>query len=774
MAEDDRRAEVTLCTIAAVNYLPRVRVLHQSLARTNPGQRFVVVVVDDLDGFGVDEAFDTVVATDLVGADELARMATMYDVTELSTALKPFALAFLQRRFGGAVCYLDPDVVVFGDLAECAVPPPGAAAALTPHCLEPIPVDGLEPPDVFIQAAGTFNLGFCAVAPGDLGERLLDWWSSRLWRDAIVDPANHRFTDQRWMDLAVAHFPIEVVRDPTLNVAYWNLHERALDLEPRAEWADGVPRVLVDGRPLTFFHFSGFDPGNPATVSKYVSRPRYSGDDPAWRALAAFYRDALAAAARPDDARRYGYAVTPRGRELDHTVRRRYRHAVVAEESAMIRLGWSLGPGRPALPGEPPAAFATDGGLAFAAWADANSSTGGVSTGRTTTVGAAIAARGFPGGRPGVNLLGYLGAESGVGESGRAVYHALRAVGVPTTPRHLHAPGTRHGLATAPPSHEANPYACDLLAVNADQTAIVRSLLPRADHVLGVAGYWAWETEFLPARHADAFEHVDLVLAPSEHTARAIRATAARHGIAIPVHAAPPPVRVDLPTITTDRSALGLPDGPLVLFCFDHLSVMERKNPLAAIAAYREAVPREGSATLVIKTANAGAAPSEHARLLQAADGRADIVVVDRYLAPAEVRAWMATADVYLSLHRCEGFGLTVAEAMAAGTAVVTTAYSGTMEFTPPDAVELVPYRLTEIPGGTPHYAGTGRWATPDTGAAAASLARLLGDPDRCTELGARARATIAATLDPVTRGRELAALLARLDRRLEPAKELV
>lgn len=742
----------TVCTIAALNYLPRVRVLHRSMIRTNPGVRFVMLVVDDVDRIGVDEDFETIDATEVIDPRELARMATMYDVTELSTALKPFAIAFVQQRFGGAVCYLDPDVVVFGDLRGCLEPPAGHAAALTPHCLDPIPRDGLEPPDVYIQAAGSFNLGYCSVAADERGRQLLQWWSERLLRDAIADHANHLFTDQRWMDLAVSHFPIHVLRDPTLNVAYWNLHERPLDLEG---FVDGVPQVFVHGGPLTFFHFSGFEPAATDRFSKYLSRPRLSVADPAWAALSTFYRRELLAVRRADEATYFGYAATRQGQVISPEQRRRYRDELLRHERVMIDLGWSLEAGRPDLPGEPPPAFASDGGIAFGKWSGHDQANR-----RTATIGAAIVDSGVPAGASGLNIIGYLGAESGVGESARLFHHALRTTGIATTTFHVEAGGSRHALPTAPADSDALPFDHDLLVVNADQTAHVRSGLARQAHVRRVAGFWAWETEILPATQVHAFEHVDVVVTASEHAARAVRTTARAHGITVPIVVCPIPIAMDLPVAAMTRHDLGIPDGPLVLFCFDHLSVMERKNPIAAIEAYRRAVPRAGAATLMIKTSNRDASPAEHARLLAAADGRDDILVVDGYFTPVYIRALMNAADVYLSMHRCEGFGLTVAEAMASGTAVISTAYSGTMEFTTPESAELVPFELTEIPAGTPHYQGTGRWASPDVDAAAASLARLLADEDERMSLGERSRAHIATRLHPGLIGQTLVGLI--------------
>src|SRR5262249_17502962 len=121
------------------------------------------------------------------------------------------------------------------------------------------------PSQVDIMIAGVFNLGYVTVAPSPGIEHLLDWWSERLRRDCRVDPVYGYFVDQRWMDLVPGLMPdYAVVRDPEFNVAYWNLHARGLD-------HDGQ-RYTVDGRPLAFFHFSGFDPDRPEQLSRHQTR----------------------------------------------------------------------------------------------------------------------------------------------------------------------------------------------------------------------------------------------------------------------------------------------------------------------------------------------------------------------------------------------------------------------------------------------------------------------------------------------------------------------
>ncbi len=245
---------MNVCTIIAKNYVAFARVLARSLANSDPGSRLRVLVIDDFEGY-IDpsqEPFDVLTPAD-VGCDEFVHMALRYTVLELSTAVKPWLLRHLMAEHGEPVTYLDPDIRLYGSLQALDDLAAAHGVVLTPHNSRPIPQDDRYPSQVDIMIAGIYNLGFVALAPRPEVERLLDWWSQRLLRDCRVDPVWGYFVDQRWFDLAPGFLEdFAIARDPEYNLAYWNLHQR------RLERVDG--RYLVDGRPLCFFHFSGFDP----------------------------------------------------------------------------------------------------------------------------------------------------------------------------------------------------------------------------------------------------------------------------------------------------------------------------------------------------------------------------------------------------------------------------------------------------------------------------------------------------------------------------------
>jgi hypothetical protein len=218
---------------------------------------------------------------------------------------------------------------------------------LTPHTTQPFPRDDCPVDSFYILAAGVFNLGFIGV--GASARPFLDWWWQSTRRDALNDVSKMMFTDQRWIDLVPSLFDPYILKDPGCNVAYWNLHGRALTSD-----GDGW---RVDGVPLRFFHFSGFDVDKPWLLSRHQGdRPRVLlSDRPPLRRLCHDYRLALQQEGIGiDQGRRYGWGKLACGVEFTETMRRLYRRALAAAEQ---------GKGR-----EPPDPFDEALSDAFVAW----------------------------------------------------------------------------------------------------------------------------------------------------------------------------------------------------------------------------------------------------------------------------------------------------------------------------------------------------------------------------------------------------------------------
>lgn len=319
---------VTACTIVARNYLAHARVLASSFLATHPdGECFVLVIDDEWREFDQRPERFRSVRLNEVGftAREIDTLAGIYDVTELATAVKPRFLKWLLSTGRDHVVYLDPDVKVFADLDEAARLARTHGIVLTPHTMVPVPRDNHQITAHDILRAGVFNLGCIGV--GRSAAAFLDWWWENTRRDALIDPERMLFTDQRWVDFVPCLFDHCILKDPGWNVAYWNLHGRDVT------WANG--RYEVNGVPLRFFHFSGFDHRLPHLLSRHQgSRPRILlSEHPAVALACAEYladleRAGIDVTSRLD----YGWATLPSGITLNRYIRRLYRAALVAHE----------------------------------------------------------------------------------------------------------------------------------------------------------------------------------------------------------------------------------------------------------------------------------------------------------------------------------------------------------------------------------------------------------------------------------------------------------
>ena len=272
-------------------------------------------------------------------------------------------------------------------------------------------------------------------------------------------------------------------------------------------------------------------------------------------------------------------------------------------------------------------------------------------------------------------------------------------------------------------------------------------------------GYWAWELPTLPQGWREAFDYVDEVWCPSRFTAEAVR-RAAPDGL--PVRVVAHPVFMT-PSPSPDRPRFGLPEAAcVVLTVFDLKSTLARKNPLGAIAAYRRATPTPDGRSMLVCKLNAGRSAAERALEAQVeavVAGRADIRLLRTPLSEADMTLLVASADVILSLHRAEGFGLLAAEGLWLGKPVVATAWSGVMDFLDADSAVLIPWTQSPVQDSQDMYKD-GWWAEPDIDAAADALRRLIDDPAERAALGLRARRRALAVFDEDRWRTEIMALL--------------
>lgn len=787
---------LNVCTIIAKNYVAPARVLARSLAEAHPDSRLQVLVIDDFDGYlePEREPFDVLMPAD-VGCTPFMQMAMRYSVLELSTAVKPWLMRHLLRETGGPVLYLDPDIRVYGSLQHLADQAAEHGVALTPHNSKPMPADGLRPSQVDVMIAGIYNLGFLGLAVRSEVEELIDWWEDRLLRDCRVDPRWGYFVDQRWFDLAPGFLEeFAIVREPQFNIAYWNMHERRLERRD-----DGV--YTVDGRPLGFFHFSGFDPEHPLVLSRHQNRVDVAGHPVLETLLAGYAAETLAQGHVQARGWSYGYAALADGSQLDDRLRRLYDQFTLddaqAPDSLFTLAGlrrferWLAGPA-PGAPAGLDRALATvlaerielqpifiqDDVIdvpGLRQWAEVYGIREEPVLARLAAARTTMEPPEFPGDGPdgspsassllprpppagqersggeliaeglhrdpwGVNVVGYFRSEAGTGEAARSVVSALDHEGVPVLPIHGQTvPISRqdHPYETVAP--EAAAFPVNLICMNADMLPeFARQVSQAFFSGRYSAGLWFWEVERFPERWRDSFSLLEEVWAPTAHVAAALAPLAT-----VPVHRIRLPITPSVPAARS-RNELGLEAEPFTfLFTFDYLSVAERKNPLALIEAFTRSFGAGDDARLVIKCINAARDADYHARVCSAVAAHPSIQVIDRYLSSDDNASLTAACDCYVSLHRAEGFGLGMGEAMWHGRPVIATGYSGNLDFMTVENSHLVDYELTAIGPGCDPYPPEGVWAQPDVGHAASLMRQVFDDQDAARALGARAAAAI-------------------------------
>jgi glycosyltransferase involved in cell wall biosynthesis len=297
-----------------------------------------------------------------------------------------------------------------------------------------------------------------------------------------------------------------------------------------------------------------------------------------------------------------------------------------------------------------------------------------------------------------------------------------------------------------------------VLHLNPDSwTLLTEAQAAMAARARALVGLWVWEMGRLPDSWRQNFHKVDAIWTPSRYCAAVFEAEA-KVPVAVIPHVVPVPPSPDPARRAAVLAALGLaPDARIVLYAFDGSSYLERKNPQALVRAFGASGLAAERWRLVLKTKRLMERPEEGAALMALAEATPGTVVVDRGLSRDDMAALFAAADVYASPHRSEGFGLTLAEAMALGKPVVATDYGGSRDFLDETCGYPVPAREVRAARDFGHYARGGTWAEVDEAAFAEALRRAAASD---AGLGERARARVAERLSAEAVGRTMAAAL--------------
>jgi glycosyltransferase involved in cell wall biosynthesis len=751
-----------VCTALAKAELARARVLAGSLAQHEPEAGFTALIVDDVAASVEGEPFTTLRAED-VGADCLELLYRGCGPRTLALSLRPWLISHLlaQLEAAGPIVWLRPEARIYA------------------------PLGGLQ------ELCARYGV---VATPG--AERLL----------AVADTSEARELLARWMDrvregaaalrssldgLSLAR-ELDRLRDATpadltVRAALRMLPEHPIHELSAPEWAadpeafagshveiDENGHVVVAARQLCVFDFgapfTSQDGPRAELAAQYAEELDRHGHSKLEQTPYAHgvlgRRDQLGQRLRRSaaEAARAGAIQAPllseRGAEeflawlrepapeggsagvnrfhyglyRDHPWMRRYYPHLDGGDAPRL-LDWARGDGRAQVP-------IPDDLLPDATPGDQPSATRHARANRDLIRG--------------VNLTGFLHAEFGLGEAARLLVKGLDARKIPVLPlgaTHSHLTRQQTEFGALPAFAEGFPV--NILCVNGNLIPGLVEEAPwlfRDRHTIAV---WFWETNRLPEEWMPAFEHLDELWLASHFMAEMITPLSP-----VPVRAVRLPVSLP-PTVPFDRRAYGIPEGDyLFLFLFDWHSAPHRKNPRGLIEAFTSAFPPSSGASLLIKSIQGIDFPAQFEEVALAASRYPHVHLVDRHVSWREKNAIIAGCDCYVSLHRSEGFGLTIAEAMWLGKPVIATAYGGNLEFMSPENSRLIPY--VPAPVGEEAAAATlsmarypadAVWADPDVAAAADAMRWAFENRDEAREMGRRGARDIRHAHSPESAG---------------------
>ncbi len=830
------------CTIVSKNFLAQARILAKSFKAHHPDAPFYVLIVDRInDEFDPKEEPFTIIAVDDIPVPLREKVYFQYTCRELNTAVKPTFLQWLFQKYDmEKLVYLDPDIEVFQPLHSVSKALDNASIVLTPHMLKPVDDKTVQPGEVDILRVGACNLGFIGLRRTSTTMDFLQWWESRLIHHCFEKPEEGLFFDQKWIDLVQSLFgDTHILRDETLNVAYWNLQERTVAF-------DGI-QFTVNGKPLTFYHFSGFRPEDPKRICLYHNSNHQFSNHPGIQQLFANYTKNLYEEGYAQCTTwPYSFNAFENGIPITREIRRCYHdlgdtqsqfgnpfavenarcffdwlnnchtelradsyltnlHAYLHNTGPNVRAAfdehyaqWLVHPIRKELydldtifltslkryTNDTPAEqtlpclkqpliqwrhrlpFYTfyvriakkilPQRIWMKVYKKLQANDIFIPNNNTSTKEETIREKG-------IHFVGYFTSKNGVGQAARMHLLAAQTAGIPCTVQNISTTGIQQNTGHLENAQKKTSLSdIQIVHVNADQVLNVfqhyeNINMPDSCNI----GYWAWELSHFPERFANSFKPFKEIWTFSGFTAKAIAAVSP-----VPVVTIPLPISIDATNLPSMRTVTGIPQHhTLFLFMFDYLSIFERKNPIAAIEAFRHAFPSSDTASLLIKTTNADKDPRAAERLERYVSSHPHIHLMQQSITLNETHGLIQAADVYVSLHRAEGFGLTIAEAMALGKPVIATGYSGNMEFMNINNSFPIRYQYAELQENFGPYHQGNVWADPDIAHAASCMRYVHEHPNERTAIGARAARDIAEYFSPTHIGKLVKTRLSNLGR---------
>ncbi len=693
-------------TIASKNYFANVHTLMQSLEESNPDMERFVVVVDELDSkFLAQKRNFRVISLGELCLPHPKQMEFRYDIMEFNTAVKPYALRLLLNQFD-RVIYLDPDIYVYKTLIPIKKAfDTGAQIVLTPHFNHLFEEDGMHPDEPDIMRAGIYNLGFIALQNGEESREMVDWWAKRLEKKCVNKPQEGIFVDQKWIDLVPGFYKnVSILHDSGLNVAYWNLSHREVK-------KDGE-EFIVNGEPLYFFHFSGFNASNADSISKHQNRFTMNDIGDASELFAKYAGQVLGNNVYVWRKYAYSFGKYTDGREVLPEHRKKYSDDKQLQgacgENPFEYSGYFYGEKSPELR------------------------------------------------KDGVNLVGYIRSEHGLGEASRLTANCLEDAEINWTAYDFEIgnPNRKRDQTYSDKISRYIAYDTSIININADQFVNLKNNVPDVLWNTYKIGIWYWELPEFPDQWLKAFGDVDEVWAPTKFIADTLQKVAP-----CPVLHMPPGIHREFPDLSIyTRSYFELPEKSfLFLNMFDVYSYTGRKNPKATVDAFKKAFkPDDTSVGLVLKLNNSRVGDETNVLLENLIGEYKNIYIIAKTLPREAVNGLIGVCDASVSLHRSEGLGLLCEESMCFGKPVIATGWSGNMDFMNDKNSCIVDYSMTNVGKNIGPYEAWQEWAEPKVDQAAEYMKRLVNDKSFYKSIASAARKTIEEEFSPKVCGERM------------------
>lgn len=274
------------CTATAMNYLPKIKMMCGSIKKHHPELSVQMAVADKIpDWFRKEDySIDNVISMEELPIPNKNSWIFDHNVTELCTAIKPFMLnRVMDNSDCEGVLFFDPDMVLFSRLDDLLKELKNNSIILTPHQTRPEQsAEAIKDNEMCSLRYGMYNLGFIGVRKDDQGRAFLKWWSERLYHYCKGALDQGIWMDQKWVDFAPAYFSgVKIIQESRFNVAPWNITTRKAT-------GQAPDKVLIDGKPLGFYHFTGFDSG-----AHFIMASKYAGNNKTVMDLVRWYEQKM-------------------------------------------------------------------------------------------------------------------------------------------------------------------------------------------------------------------------------------------------------------------------------------------------------------------------------------------------------------------------------------------------------------------------------------------------------------------------------------------------